>query len=204
MSECKLPIAHTDIIRWVECYTSKSGRLWNPFAPKAGRWRADELCVQKRVVRGYLHRAGDCDSKAGRLSFESQTLDCGNQGVLLQRDHGPRIRAPDDRVGRLRGVGRTVCEMTRDGTVTGGIRFRLSNYQGNLPEGVCRGVKMRCGLMPGVVRYSNAAIAITSVELLCRFQTDHFYRSCLGLAGQTAATAWDVVLSLAACTKTGA
>jgi hypothetical protein len=73
--------------------------------------------------------------------------------------------------------------MTRDDTVTGDIRFRLSNYADNLPEGDCRGVEIRCGPMPGVVQYSSAAIAITSIELLCRFQTDHFYRSCWCLEG---------------------
>jgi hypothetical protein len=49
--------------------------------------------------------------------------------------------------------------------------------------------------MPGVVRHSNAAITIVSVELLRPFQKDHFYRSSLRLEGQTAAAAWDAVLA---------
>jgi hypothetical protein len=102
--------------------------------------------------------------------------------------------------------------------VAGDIRFRLSNYQGNLPEGDCRGVKLRCEPMPGVVRHSNAAITIVGVELLRRFQKDHFYRSslrlegsnCGGRLGRSASSLIRVPLALcrfrrmAACTRTGA
>jgi transposase-like protein len=88
---------------------------------------------------------------------------------------------------------RAMREMTTDGTPPGDIKFRLSNYLSNLFEGDYRGVKLRCEPMPGVVRHSNAAI--TSVELLRRFQKHRFYRSSLHLEGQTASAAWNAVLA---------
>src|ERR1700735_4350011 len=47
MAERGLSLAHTTIMRWIQCYVPEFERRWNRFARPAGRsWRVDETYVK--------------------------------------------------------------------------------------------------------------------------------------------------------------
>src|SRR4051812_31310016 len=63
MAERGLSIAHTTIMRWVQCYAPEFERRWNQFATAIGRsWRVDET-VKIRGNWVYLYRAVARDGK---------------------------------------------------------------------------------------------------------------------------------------------
>ena len=60
MAERGLSLAHTTIMRWIQCYVPEFEKRWNRFARPAGRsWRVDETYVKIRGRWTYLYRAGD-------------------------------------------------------------------------------------------------------------------------------------------------
>jgi transposase-like protein len=183
MSERSVPTAHTDIIHWVQRYASKFDQLWDPFARRAGRWRADEMFETTRVERAYLYRAVDRNSKAAEFRLNVRREMVAARAFFCKTIAARGCELRTIALDGYAAVRRTVRETTTDGTLPGDIKFRLSNYLSNLFEGDYRSVKLRRGSMPGVVRHSNAAMAIVSVKLLLRLQKDHFYRSSLRLEG---------------------
>ena len=49
MAERGLSLAHTTIMRWIQCYVPEFEKRWNRFARPAGRsWRVDETYVKIR------------------------------------------------------------------------------------------------------------------------------------------------------------
>src|ERR1700759_1116065 len=49
MAERGLSLAHTTIMRWIQCYVPEFEKRWNRFARPAGRsWRVDETYVQNQ------------------------------------------------------------------------------------------------------------------------------------------------------------
>ena len=49
MAERGLSLAHTTIMRWIQCYVPEFEKRWNRFARPAGRsWRVDETPVKNQ------------------------------------------------------------------------------------------------------------------------------------------------------------
>jgi hypothetical protein len=64
MAERGLSLAHTTIMRWIQCYAPEFAKRWNRFARSAGRsWRVDETYVKIKGRWTYLYRAVDKEGK---------------------------------------------------------------------------------------------------------------------------------------------
>ena len=64
MGERGIDLAHTTILRWVQCNTPAFQKRWNRFAHTVGgSWRMDETYVRVKGAWTYLYRAVD---KSGR------------------------------------------------------------------------------------------------------------------------------------------
>jgi transposase-like protein len=60
MAERGLSLAHTTIMRWVQCFVPEFERRWRQFARPAGQsWRVDETYVKIRGVWTCLYSAVD-------------------------------------------------------------------------------------------------------------------------------------------------
>jgi transposase, IS6 family len=69
MKERGLPIDHTTIYRWVQCYAPELEKRCRPYLKTtSGSWRTDETYVKVKGIWMYLYRA--VDSQGNTLEFQ--------------------------------------------------------------------------------------------------------------------------------------
>jgi transposase-like protein len=52
MAECGINLAHSTILRWVQCYVPEFEKKWNHYArPVSTSWRVDETYIRVRGQR---------------------------------------------------------------------------------------------------------------------------------------------------------
>ena len=95
MAERGIALAHTTILRWVQCYVPDFEKRWSRFAvPVGDSWRVDETYLKIKGQWVYLYRAVD---KAGRtvdfLLSERRDRDAAKRFFSrAARQHGaPRV-----------------------------------------------------------------------------------------------------------------
>src|ERR1051325_207184 len=60
MAERGIDLAHTTILRWVQCYVPKFEKRWSRFTRPVGKsWRVDETYIRVRGMWKYLYHAVD-------------------------------------------------------------------------------------------------------------------------------------------------
>ena len=68
MSERGIALAHTTILRWVQCYVPEFEKCWSRYARAvSGSWRCDETYIKVKGRWTYLYRA--VDKQGRRLIF---------------------------------------------------------------------------------------------------------------------------------------
>jgi transposase-like protein len=70
MPERRLSLAHTTIMRWIQCYVPEFEKRWNRFARPARRsWRVDETYVKIRGRWTYLYSLPRVDKEGNTVDF---------------------------------------------------------------------------------------------------------------------------------------
>jgi transposase-like protein len=142
MAERGPSMAHTTIMRWVQCYAPEFEKRWRRFADAVGRsWWVDETYAKIRGEWRYLYRAVD---RAGRtvdfgLSAKRNVADAK---ALFRKAIRSQQRASQTiTLDGYAASHRAVRELKADGSLPADTKLRSSKYLNNLIEQDHRGVK---------------------------------------------------------------
>jgi transposase-like protein len=181
MSERGLSLAHTTIMRWIQCYVPEFEKRWNRFARPAGRsWRVDETYVKIRGRWTYLRAKRDV---AAAKAFFRRAL--RRQGQL------PHKITLDGYQASHRGAAEALSEHPEGNQ----CKIRSSKYVNNLIEQDHRSIKLRLGPMLGPKHFRRAATTIAGIELMHRIRKGQFKLDKLRVKHKTAPEIWNAVLA---------
>src|SRR5246127_911920 len=195
MAERGLSLAHTTIMRWVQCYAPEFEKRWRRFAQAVGRsWRGDETYVQIPGGGGYLYRAVDRTGRTVNFRLSPKRDVAAAKAffrkAIKSQQCCPRTITLDGYTASHR-AGR---ELKAEGCLATNTKLRSSKYLNNLIEQDHRGVKQRIAVMLGFKRFNNAAITIAGIELLHRIRKGQFRLGRLGGQDRAAPAVWNAVL----------
>jgi transposase-like protein len=197
MAERGLSLAHTTIMRWIQCYVPEFEKRWNRFAHLAGRsWRVDETYVKIKGRWTYLYRAVDKEGKtvdfllrakrdiAAAKAFFRRVF--RRQGQLLHKitldGHQASHRAAKEALGEH-----------AEGNQ---CKIRSSKYLNNLIEQDHRSIKLRLGPMLGFKNFRRAATTIAGIELIHRIRKGQFKLGKLRIKDKIVLEIWNAVLTV--------
>lgn len=196
MAERGLSLAHTTIMRWVQCFVPEFERLWNRFAWQAGQsWRVDETYIKIRGVWTYLYRAVDREGRTVDFRLSSRR-DVAAAKLFFRKTLKTQKRPPH--VMTLDGYAashRAVRELPYESEVGNNTKLRSSKYLNNMIEQDHRGIKARIGPMLGFKRFRRAKITIAGIELLHRIHKNQFDLSKLSNHTDSATKMLEAVLA---------
>ena len=175
MSERRIALAHTTILRWVQRCVPEFEKLWKRYArPVGGSWRCDETYVKVKGRWTYLYRAVD---KQGRTvdSLLSEKRDVAAAKRFFSKamkNNGPlRVITLD----AYAASHRAVAEMKSARTMPRRVEVRSNKYlMNNIIEQDHRRIKHRIGPMLGFKRFATAAITISGIELAAKIRKQQF------------------------------
>jgi transposase-like protein len=195
MAERNVDVAHTTILRWVQCYVPEFEKRWQRYARPVGiSWRIDETYIKVKGRWVYLYRAVD---KAG------QTVD-----FLLSehRDTAAAKRFFEQAIER-RGVPEkitldgyaasheAVAELQEEDVLPTDLTVRTNKYLNNVIEQDHRRVKQRVRPMLGFKRFDHARVTLAGIELAHQIKKRQFDLSALCSSEARTPQMWDAVLA---------
>jgi transposase-like protein len=128
MAERRVVLAHTTILRWVQCYVPEFEKCWSRYARDVdGSWRCDETYIKVRGHWTYLYRAVD---KGGRtvdflLSERRDVAAAKRFFYNAIRHHGmPRVITLD----AYAASHRAIRELKSEGSMSRRVRIRSSKF----------------------------------------------------------------------------
>src|ERR1700734_2329493 len=167
MAERGLSLAHTTIMRWIQCYVPEFEKRWNRFARPAGRsWRVDETYVKIRGRWTYLYRAVDKEGNTVdfliRAKRDVAAAKAFFRRALQRQGQLPHKITLDGYQASHRGAAEALSEHPEGNQ----CKIRSSKYVNNLIEQDHRSIKLRLGPMLGLKRFRRAATTIAGIELM--------------------------------------
>jgi transposase-like protein len=195
MAERGIDLAHTTIMRWVQCYVPEFEKHWHRYAQSVGTsGRVDETYIKVRGKWAYLYR---CVDKMG------QTVD-----FLLskQRDMAAAKRFFQQAIKKqgipekvtLDGYAashRAVAELQEESILPANLIVRTNRYLNNMIEQDHRRVKQRVKPMLGFKRFGRATITISGIELVQQIKKKQFDLSAICAPQARTPQVWEAVLA---------
>ena len=195
MAERGLSLAHTAIMRWIQCYAPEFEKRWNRFARQAGgSRRVDETYVKIQGRWTYLYRAGDKAGKTVDFCSAPSEMSWPPKRFSVERSRGrlPRAITLDGYQASHRAA-REFIDQHLGGAQT---KIRSSKYLNNLIEQDHRSIKLRLGPMLGLKRFHSASITIAGIELMHRIRKNQFKLGKLAVKGKAEPEIWNAVLAV--------
>src|ERR1700761_4566688 len=167
MAERGLSLAHTTIMRWIQCYVPEFEKRWNRFARPAGRsWRVDETYVKIRGRWTYLYRAVDKEGNTVDFLLRAKRdVDAAKaffRRALQRQGQLPHKITLDGYQASHRGAAEALSQHPEGNQ----CKIRSSKYLNNLIEQDHRSIKLRLGPMLGLKHFRRAATTIAGIELM--------------------------------------
>src|ERR1700734_859959 len=171
MAERGLSLAHTTIMRWIQCYVPEFEKRWNRFARPAGRsWRVDETYVKIRGRWTYLYHAVDKEGNTVdfllRAKRDVAAAKAFFRRALQRQGQLPHKITLDGYQASHRGAAEALSEHPEGYQ----CKIRSSKYVNNLIEQDHRSIKLRLGPMLGLKHFRRAVTTIAGIELTHRDQ----------------------------------
>jgi transposase-like protein len=195
MSERRIALAHTTILRWVQRYVPEFEKLWKRYARAVGgSWRCDETYIKVKGRWTYLYRAVDKQGRtADFLLSEKRDVAAAKRffGKAMKNNGTPRVITLD----AYAATHRAVAEMKSARTMPRRVGLRSSKYLNNMIEQDHRRIKHRIGPMLGFKRFDTAAVTISGIELAEKIKKHQFKIGKLAGRPKTAPEIWAAVLA---------
>ena len=195
MREHGITLAHTPILRWVQCYVPKFEKRWSLYArPVGGSWRCDETYIKVKGRWTYLYRAVD---KQGRTVdfLLSERRDVAAAKCFFCKALQSHATPPVITFDAYAASHRAITELKSVGTMPRRVRIRSSKYLNNVVEQDRRRIKYRIRPMLGFKQFETAAITISSIELAEKIRKHQFRTGKLSGRPKTMPDIWAAILA---------
>jgi transposase-like protein len=195
MAERGIDLAHTTILRWVQCYVPEFEKKWNRFARTVGTsWRVDETYIRVRGEWKYLYRA--VDKQRNTVDFLlSEHRDIAPAKPFFKKAIGQRGAPEEITLDGYAATHTAVQELKGSQILPTEVCVRTSKYLNNLMEQDLRRVKQQIYPMLGFRRIDNASITISGIGFAHKIKKGQFDTSSLALSKEQASQIWEAVMA---------
>ena len=143
MSERRIDLAHTTILRWVQGYTPEFQKRWNRFArPVGGSWRLDETYIRIKGEWQYLYRAVDKNGQTVDF-YLSRKRDTNAAKTFLCKAMKTGGVPKKITLDAYAASHRAVAKLKEQGELPKRVIIRSSKYLNNIIEQDQRRIKQR-------------------------------------------------------------
>src|SRR5215216_1988752 len=195
MAERGVDLAHTTILRWVQCFVPEFEKKWNRFAHPVGTsWRVDETYIRVKGEWRHLYRA--VDKQGNTVDFllsEHRDIAAAKRFFTqaIEKHTAPEKITLDG----YTATHTAVEELKESAALPINVCVRTSKYLNNLIEQDHRRVKQRVYPMLGFKKFENAAVTISGIELVHKIKKGQFDTSSLALSKERAPQIWEAVMA---------
>jgi transposase-like protein len=195
MAERGVYLAHTTLLRWVQCYVPEFEKRWNRYArPVGSSWRVDETYIRVKGEWKYLYRA--VDKQGNTVDFLlSEHRDIAAAKSFFEKAIESQGTPDKITLDGYAAMHTAVRELKESAVLPTKVCVRASKYLNNLIEQDHRRVKQRVYPMLGFKQFGNAAVTISGIELAHKIKKNQFDTSTVEQTGVLAQQLWEAVLA---------
>ena len=164
MAERGVTVAHTTVLRWVQCFVPAFEKKWKNYARAVGSsWRVDETYIKVNGQWRYLYRAVDKQGQTVDLPLTKNRDQAAAVGffkkAICNNDVPEKITLDGSRA-----YHQAVAELKAEGVLPAQTLVRTNKYLNNMIEQDHRKVKQRCYPMLGFKTFGNAQVTLCGTE----------------------------------------